>query len=178
MSYPTFETNQIQKASSNSRNSGTSTGNSNDSKRQAAEESIGSPQNTGDTLSSISTMVSPPFMRIKFANWLNDPARDQHMNSIDAVDSGLYGTLDTVKFEPDLSENGGFYGADDLYDNRASKQEKTLIPKLLKLDLVFNVLHTNKLGYDADTLSPRTTSFPYNSGKILTKILNKKIRVK
>lgn len=180
MCYPTFETTKLQNNSSNSSNAGTSAGDPGESKTQSAVAAIGDQQNKGTPLSTISTMVSPPYFRIKFANWLNDPQNDFAMSAIDALTSGLYGTIDTVKFEPDMSENGGFYGAEDLYDRQEQKsqQEKVLIPKLLKLDIVFTVLHTNPLGYDADTLNPRTLSFPYNSTNILQKINNRKIRVK
>ena len=83
--------------------------------------------------------------------------------------SGLYGTIENVKFAPDLSDAGGFYGSNDLYPDRAfERPEKTLVPKLLKLDIVFNVLHTNDLGYYANSSKPqpRTPEFPYNARQI------------
>lgn len=137
-------------------------------------------------VNTISHMVSPPFLRVKFSNWLNDADLDPSMSNNDAYEvhktegnsggfggSGLYGTIENVKFAPDLSENGGFYGPGALYTPfKADATEKTLIPKLLKLDIVFNVLHTSDLGYYASSGDARSPSFPYNANNI------KKIMVK
>lgn len=140
---------------------------------------LDSQKNAGN---SVSHMVSPPFLRLKFSNWLNDPSQDPNMSNNDAYNSvhssknnsggsGLYGTIENVKFAPDLSENGGFYGPGDLYNTfNENVSEKILIPKLLKLDITFNVLHTNDLGFYASSGEARTPSFPYNANRILNRI--------
>lgn len=124
----------------------------------------------------VSHMVSPPLLRIKFSNWLNDSDLDPNMSNNDAegeftAGSGLYGTIENVKFAPDLSDNGGFYGPGNLYENfNLGAPEKILIPKLLKLDITFNVLHTNDLGYFASSGRARTPSFPYNANRIKVRV--------
>lgn len=143
----------------------------------------------------VSHMVSPPFLRIKFANWVNDPTLDTNMSNKDAygpdddlsdeereskkkknerlnLGSGLFGTIENVKFSPDLNE--GVYGPSILYKNIPEEMgEQILVPKLLKLDIVFNVLHTNDLGYYANTGEPRSPSYPYNAN-----VISRNIKVK
>lgn len=166
MSYPTFNTNTTtgQVVSSTSANSETS------QKVQDAKNSAILNQQVGNSSpKTVSHMVSPPFFRVKFANWLNDPSLDPKMSNNEAMQSGLYGTIETIKFTPDFSN--GFYGPNNLHKDKTSpKSEQTLIPSLLKLDIVFNVLHTNDLGYSAATGEPRTPSFPYNADKIKVKV--------
>lgn len=178
MSYPTFETLNLANASNTSQNNSTSTGNATDAKRQAAVDNITSEKSKQDKLiyKSISTMVSPPLFRIKFNNWLNDTSIDKNLTNNSATQSGLYGTIENVKFEPNLTE-GGFYSSNDLYDNRQGK-ENILIPKLLKLEITFIVLHTNELGYNNFTNSPRSSGYPYGASNLLNKVKNKKIKVK
>lgn len=177
MSYPTFESVTLGSTGGSGQSNTTTAGNAATAAQAAAVNSITQEQ-AGVSYSSVSTMVSPPFFRVKFANWLNDPSKDGSMTAIDAAESGLYGVINNVKFEPDMSENGGFFGADDLYGDRKSQSEHVLIPKLLKVDINFVVLHTNPLGYDSNTKSVRTPSFPYNAGRILQKVKNKTIKVK
>jgi len=178
MSYPTFETLNLTNISNTSQNNSTSAGNVSNAKRQAAVDNITSEQSKPDKLiyKSISTMVSPPLFRIKFNNWLNDNSIDKSLTNNEASQSGLYGTIENVKFEPNLTE-GGFYSSNDLYDNRQGK-ENILIPKLLKLDITFTVMHTNDLGYNNATKSPRSSGYPYGASIMLDKIKNKKIKVK
>lgn len=118
-----------------------------------------------------STMVSPPLMRIKFANWASDTNIDQEYstnadNSTSGpggeTGAGLYGVIENVKFAPDLSENGGFYASKAFGEEGKSY----LIPKLLKLDILFTVLHASDLGYNSSTRQLRTPGFPYNAEKI------------
>ena len=169
MSYPTFNTNTTTGQPVN--NPTPANGEASQKAQRAKDSSIFS-QQTGVTGPKIvSHMVSPPFFRVKFANWLSDPSIDTEMQHNDAIQSGLYGTIETIKFSPVL--DSGFYGPNNLYKSQKEASEKTLIPSLLKLDIVFNVLHTNELGYNATTRLPRTTSFPYNADKI-----NAKIKVK
>jgi hypothetical protein len=177
MSYPTF--NQFstlgQEQASESKTSSTPIAQKKDAD---TKKILDSQKNAGN---SVSHMVSPPFLRVKFSNWLNDSSLDPNMSNNDAYGSpssknnsggsGLYGTIENVKFAPDLSENGGFYGPGDLYKTfNQNASEKTLIPKLLKLDITFNVLHTNDLGFYASSGQSRTPSFPYNANRILNKI--------
>lgn len=143
----------------------------------------------------VSHMVSPPFLRIKFANWINDPTLDTNMTNNDAygpddniadeeieekkkknerlnLGSGLFGTIENVKFSPDLNE--GVYGPSVFYKKMPEySSEQILLPKLLKLDIVFNVLHTNDLGYYANTGQPRSPSYPYNAN-----VISRNIKVK
>lgn len=114
--------------------------------QKARETSVTSPQTGKTDLIKVSHMVSPPFFKIKFANWTK---------------SGLYGTIENVKFSPDFSN--GFYST-----REESSQE--LVPALLKLDITFNVLHTDELGYDAVSGKLRTPDFPYNANNIKRKI--------
>jgi hypothetical protein len=118
-----------------------------------------------------STMVSPPLMRIKFANWVSDTNIDKdYSTSADhgttgpsgESGAGLYGVIENVKFAPDLSENGGFYACKAYGESEKSY----LIPKLLKLDIMFTVLHASDLGYNSSTRDLRTSGFPYNAEKI------------
>lgn len=178
MSYPTFETVNLGTNNISGQNNTSNPGDPAAASTSAAVDKITSPQ-ANLSYSSISTMVSPPFFRIKFANWLNDPSKDPNMNAREAMDSGLYGVINNVKFEPDLSENGGFFGGADLYPRTASSPKRTeavLIPKLLKVDINFTVLHTNELGYDANTKTARTPSYPYNARKILDKVRTIKVK--
>jgi hypothetical protein len=171
MSYPTFS---VSNAFSSSPGA-SSEANSEASRAVASsrESSILNTQsNSGNRV--VSNMVSPPFFRIKFANWLNNPELDPGMSTNDAVESGLYGTIENVKFTPDFTN--GFYGPKDLYYPAVSQtNEKTLIPSLLKLDIVFNVLHTNDLGYNADTRAARSPNFPYNANRINNKVSKIKV---
>jgi hypothetical protein len=175
MSYPTFES--VNLASGGGQSNTTTAGSAEQAAQQSAINNMTQEQ-AKLTYSSVSTMVSPPFFRVKFANWLNDPNKDGSMTAIDAAESGLYGVINNVKFEPDLSADGGFFSSDDLYGNRISQSEKILIPKLLKIDINFVVLHTNPLGYDANTKSVRTPNFPYNASRILSKVRGRTIKVK
>lgn len=167
MTYPTFNTN-----TTTGQPVSTSTPANSEAGTQAQNARIGNalnPQTGASGVKTVSHMVSPPFFRIKFANWLNDPEIDLAMSMNDAKESGLYGTIENVKFAPDFSN--GFYGPNDLYSQAAySRTEKTLIPSLLKLDIVFNVLHTNDLGYDAASGNPRSENFPYNANRINAKV--------
>jgi hypothetical protein len=166
MCYPTFS---VTKAFSSSPNASSQ---ANSSTSNAVSTSKQDSMLTGQANvvnTNVSNMISPPFFRIKFSNWLNNPELDPAMNMNDAVQSGLYGTIDNVKFSPDLSN--GFYGPGNLYKPmNLEAAEKTLIPSLLKLDIVFNVLHTNDLGYDSDTRQPRSPNFPYNANRIKVKV--------
>ena len=186
MSYPTFEHNVV-----GAPQAATSPANS-EARSQAQESknaSIFSEQKESSGPKTVSHMISPPFFKIKFSNWLNDPSKDPGMSNNDAVmhkenadtkiktdiGSGLYGTIESVKFAPDFTS--GFYGANDMYDDSAAtRSEKTLIPATLKLDIVFNVLHTNDLGYLATTGKARSPSFPYNADTIYNK-MKQKIKV-
>ena len=178
MSYPTFETLNLTNASNTSQNNSTSTGDAKSAKTEAAINNITSEQSKSDKLiyKSISTMVSPPLFRIKFNNWINDTTIDANLTNNEALQTGLYGTIENVKFEPNLTE-GGFYSSNDLYDNRQGK-ENILIPKLLKLEITFTVLHTNELGYNNSTKTPRSSAYPYGASTLLNKVKNKKIKVR
>jgi hypothetical protein len=191
MSYPTF--NQYSTVGKEVASSGEANAEATQQKRQADEAKI--TDNQRNLAGTVSHMVSPPFLRIKFSNWLNDSSLDPAMSNNDAygpdhdaedkssVGSGLFGTIENVKFSPDLNENGGFYGATNLYyPNSAAEaenllqgvNEKILIPKLLKMDIVFNVLHTNELGFYASSGRSRTQSFPYNANRIISKMAAEK----
>ena len=167
MSYPTFETVNLKTGELIPINTGTSTSQGG-TDNAIATATIGSEQKCENIVKSISTMISPPFFRIKFNNWLNNPSLDPSMTARDANDSGLYGTLENVKFTPDLSSDGGFYGSSDL--DQTNESRNVLIPKLLKLELMFTVLHTNMLGYDNTSKQVRTYDFPYNARKMYNKI--------
>lgn len=127
-----------------------------------------------------STMVSPPLMRMKFANWSSDTNIDQqYSTSADNSTSGpggesgagLYGVIDNIKFAPDLGENGGFYASKAFGEDGKSY----LIPKLLKLDIVFTVLHASDLGYNSSTRKLRTPGFPYNAENIYKNYQKRKV---
>lgn len=176
MSYPTFNTSTTSgQPASNSTSANSEAGTQ---VQNAKIASALSPQAGASGIKTVSHMVSPPFFRVKFSNWLNDPSEDPGLSNNDAYGphndpntkgSGLYGTIETVKFSPDFSN--GFYGPNNLYSTAAQERsEKTLIPSLLKLDIVFNVLHTNELGYNAATGEARTPSFPYNADRINAKV--------
>jgi hypothetical protein len=178
MSYPTFETVNLGSGENVGQSNTTSTGDAATASTSAAVDKITSPQ-INQSYNSISTMVSPPFFRIKFANWLNDPSKDLGMTAREAMESGLYGVINNVKFEPDLTEAGGFFGANDLYERSETSRQRTeavLVPKTLKVDINFSVLHTNQLGYDASTKLARTPSYPYNAGAIYSKARTIKVK--
>lgn len=177
MSYPTFESVNLGTNNVSAQSNTTTAGDAASAAQAAAVNTITQEQSSV-SYSSISTMVSPPFFRVKFANWLNDPNKDGLMTAIDANESGLYGVISNIKFEPDMSENGGFFSAADLYGNRQDNSEHVLIPKLLKVDINFVVLHTNPLGYDSNTKTVRTPYFPYNAGRMLQKVRSRTIKVK
>lgn len=170
MSYPTF--NQYSTSGTEQTGDSKTSSPANQQKKESDKKKVLAPQK--DAINTVSHMVSPPFLRLKFSNWLTDPNIDTDMSHNDAQGksgSGLYGVIENVKFAPDLSDAGGFYGPGNLYDNfNSNAPEKTLIPKLLKLDITFNVLHTNDLGFYASTGLPRTPSFPYNADKIYSRI--------
>jgi len=174
MSYPTF--NQYTTAGKEVTSPSKAAGEAAEQKKMADQAKITDSQKNIGLVNTVSHMVSPPFLRIKFANWLNDSEIDQAMSNNDAMGeitagSGLYGTIENVKFAPDLSDNGGFYGPGDLYSSyNGDAPEKILIPKLLKLDITFNVLHTNDLGYYAATGEARSPSYPYNADKIKVRV--------
>lgn len=165
MSYPTFETVSLKGQSVIT--TGTSANNEAAEQARASAEILNE-QRCVSSKKSISTMISPPFIRIKFSNWINNSNLDPSMTSRDANESGLYGVIENVKFTPELSSDaGGFYSSSDMEENG---KQNILIPKLLKLDLVFTVLHTNLLGYDNNTKQRRSSDFPYNAKKIYNKI--------
>lgn len=191
MSYPTFN----QYSTVGKEVASTAAANAEAAQQKALADQAKITDNQRNLIGTVSHMVSPPFLRIKFSNWLNDPSLDSGMSNNDAygpdsdsekqdvIGSGLFGTIENVKFSPDLSENGGFYGATSLYYPNSPGEaerliqgvnEKTLIPKLLKMDIVFNVLHTNDLGFYASSGVSRTQSFPYNANRIITKMATEK----
>lgn len=109
-----------------------------------------------------SVMSSPPFFNISFSNWANSK------NSLPY--SGLYGTIDNIKYSPDFSaEAGGFYGNDPLGMTSFSKINN-LVPKLMRLSINMTVLHVEKLGFREDKEFGenliRTKQFPYNAEEI------------
>jgi hypothetical protein len=182
MSYPTFESvtvGAVPTAKSTADSSATNQA------KDAAEAAVLNQQTGASRTKTVSHMVSPPFFKIRFSNWLNDSEKDPSMSNNHATDfkkdettgrridlgSGLYGTIESVKFSPDFST--GFYGGGDLHNTREqmlTARENTLIPATLKLDIVFNVLHTNDLGYIATTGTARSPNFPYNAARIAKKI--------
>ena len=175
MSYPTFKHEDIPLPNQAS-TSGDTTNSGGPSGSQDANNKAAVTSNSKRTLT-ISRMISPPLFKLKFANWANySSATDSNM----VENSGLYGTIDTVRFTPDLSADaGGFYSSNDFNntsdDSEAIKPENVLIPKLLKLDILFTVLHTNPLGYDSESGKPRSAaatpnqSFPYNANSLRNK---------
>lgn len=172
MSYPTFNTQTTTGQVASSQSPANSEASA--KVKNAKASTTLNPQTGNNSVKTVSHMVSPPFFRIKFANWLNNPAEDFEMKTNEAVESGLYGTIENIKFSPDFSN--GFYGPKELYHPvKNDAQEKTLIPSLMKLDIVFNVLHTNELGYSSTTFEPRTLAYPYNASRINNKV---KVRVK
>jgi hypothetical protein len=191
MSYPTFN---VSTSTGQPITQPTPANSEANQQKQTAQESKILDQQTSNLSNAVSHMVSPPLLRIKFANWINDPTDDPEMSSNDAMSpdktheegetiskehplnqgTGLYGTIENVKFVPDLGEAGGFYGPINLGETaQLNRPEKILIPKLLKLELVFNVLHTNDLGYFASNKNARSTSYPYNANRIKNRIITR-----
>jgi hypothetical protein len=181
MSYPTFENTTVGAVATVSSPASSDT---TSQVRDAAVATALNQQTGAARTKTVSHMVSPPFFKIKFSNWLNDAEKDPLMSNNHAtnfktdengrkvdVGSGLYGTIESVRFTPDFTS--GFYGGIDLHDDSNSKEksnESSLIPATLKLDIVFNVLHTNDLGYLATTGDSRSPNFPYNAERIARKI--------
>lgn len=75
----------------------------------------------------VATMSAPPIVKIQFSNLVQNRAGDD----------GLYGYLEAFNFKPE--SNMGFF---------IGKDEGTIIPKVYNVNLTFNVIHTEALGWD------------------------------
>lgn len=184
MSYPTFENAGYINATGFSDNAINNSPSQSDTSKEQSR-AISGPQKIEKR--NVSIMSSPPIFKIKFSTWLANPAENPEVktekykelkdNSIATLHGGLYGTIDSLSFSPKFgAEDGGFYGSDDVGDGDA--KPNILIPKSLSFNCNITVIHTNPLGYDADTASPRTESFPYSAQRIYKSLSAKKIIVK
>lgn len=77
----------------------------------------------------VAIMSAPPILKIRFSNLIAN-AED---------DDGLYGYLDGYNFTP--VRESGFH---------LDSETKEIIPKTFKVQLTFNVIHTDKLGWTID----------------------------
>ncbi len=76
-------------------------------------------------------MSAPPFLYIKFVNWI---ASNKQVEQQSGFNDCLVGTINEVSFEPDLEQGVHFV------DNK-------LIPKLFTINLNINIIHTQELGW-------------------------------
>lgn len=173
MSYPTFEDAGIVNADGFKDGVVSNTVTQDDALKQQ-NSAINSQQNTGKKRN-VSIMSSPPIFKIKFSTWLANSNNSPESRS-DALDAGLYGVIESLSFSPKFTaEDGGFYGGEDAGEG----YQNVLIPKKLNFTCNFTVLHTNPLGYHADTGKQRTESFPYRAQNMYNKIsTGRKIIVK
>lgn len=97
-------------------------------------------------------ITAPPMVKLKFGNLIFDA--DSEFDG-GVKDSGLLGWISDLSFAPDLES--GFF----------DEKPNFLIPQTIKLNCTFHVLHTHKLGWDAQSKSLRKEkgNFPY-SGKV------------
>jgi hypothetical protein len=112
--------------------------------------------------SGLSTIKGSPLFKIKFLNWIKGTSANSlgaeegksNLGSGNAKSSGLMGYLEGVSFDPDL-ESGVFQAGLEIY------------PKVIDLNLTFNVIHEHPLGWKptnkaTDYLAnPQTSRFPY-----------------
>lgn len=166
MSYPTFENVGNINIPRYDSDSAANTPGQSEAERAQANATSG-PQNVARK--NISIMGSPPLFKIKFSTWLANPSAQPETKS-DALDAGLYGTIDSLSFSPKFDE-GGFFGGEDVDPSNIS-QINTLIPRILSFSCNFTVIHANPLGYDAETRKPRTYGYPYNAQGLYRKIQN------
>ena len=93
-----------------------------------------------------------PFIKIKFANLINDAKTAGPSAGV-----GLVGTLDGIAFNPDM-EAGVFPGLDPA----SGKADANLYPKIINLDCTFHPVHSHAVGVDtAAALGFSTPGFPY-----------------
>lgn len=89
-----------------------------------------------DMRQNVSIMSSPPLLKIRFANLIaNSYSSDGDFFS----DDGLYGYLDGFNYKPE--KEAGFF---------IDKGLGTILPKVIKANLTFNVIHTNPLGWNIE----------------------------
>lgn len=175
MSYPTFENAGFVNATGFNDNSISNTPTDSEVLGQQNRATSG-PQNVPKR--NVSIMSSPPIFRVKFSTWMADPSKNPESKT-DALQAGLYGTIDSLSFSPKFSsDESGFYGGEDVSGNNNKENINVLIPKSLSFTCNFTVIHANPLGYDADTRKPRTENFPYGAQKIYRNLNSRKIRVK
>jgi hypothetical protein len=118
----------------------------------------------GNRNKTVGVMASAPLIKIKFDNLIK--SSESGMSGIDAIDSGLTGYVDGFTFSPDLE--AGWFGS-EFADGIAPNN---IVPKLMKFNCNFTVLHTTPhgLGFrttkDKDKGVKRDPQFPYGANQI------------
>lgn len=90
---------------------------------------------SGSPVSRADLITSPPLVKLKFGNLIFDASVGYEGS---AKTAGLLGWIKDLSFAPDLE--AGFFDTKPHF----------LIPQTIKLACTFNVIHTHKLGWDAD----------------------------
>lgn len=109
-------------------------------------------------------MKSPPMLKIKFLNLIQDSSAPE-ANSGNAQTAGLLGTVGGFTFEPDLDM--GFFQPTSKATGIDSADNHKLFPKTLKFSADFTVLHQHELGWkgyktqNSSQMPPSFDAFPY-----------------